>query len=65
MSKMDVRNTLAFLMLSISGIILIAILFYPVPERNIRLIDITLGVFLGNLASIIGYYFSASKSPNP
>ena len=38
-----------------------ALIFYPIPEGNIQMVNILLGAFTGSFVTVIGYFFGSSK----
>jgi hypothetical protein len=61
-TKTDVRNILAVVSLLATILLMLVLLFYPVPARNTDLVNIAMGYFLGQATgSVFGFYFGASK----
>lgn len=55
------RTILAIAVMLGAVLMLTLLLFNPVPERNVRLLDITMGYFFGLVTMAFSYYFGSSK----
>ena len=63
MNKTDVRNYLAVTTTVGVLVILIMLVFYPIPKSNVELLYMGIGFFMGQgFGGVMGYYFSANKS---
>ncbi|MHB1050997.1 MAG: hypothetical protein ACYC09_13030 [Bacteroidota bacterium] len=47
---------------SLSFIILVLLVFNPLPSENKDIVNIALGTFLGMAVTVVGYFFGSSKS---
>jgi hypothetical protein len=47
---------------AISAIIIICLIFQPLPEVNKDIVNIALGALLGMAVTVVGYFFGSSKS---
>lgn len=47
---------------SLSFIILVLLIFNPLPGENKDIVNIALGTFLGMAVTVVGYFFGSSKS---
>ena len=47
---------------SLSFIILVLLVFNPLPAENKDIVNIALGTFLGMAVTVVGYFFGSSKS---
>lgn len=63
LNKTDVRNLLAMVTLLGVLLLLLVLIFYPIPQRNQELVYMAMGIFLGQgMGGVMGFYFGASKS---
>jgi len=63
LTKTDIRNTLAIIIVIGSFLLLYLLQVKPIPEQNHDLV-LTAGGFIfgGALAGVVGYYFGSTKS---
>jgi len=63
LTKTDIRNTLAIIIVVGSFLLLYLLQVKPIPEQNHDLV-LTAGGFIfgGALAGVVGYYFGATKT---
>jgi len=38
------------------------LIFYEIPEKNVQMVNIALGAFIGAFLTVVGYFFGSSKS---
>jgi 4-hydroxybenzoate polyprenyltransferase len=50
------------MIVSLSFIILVLLVFYPLPEGNKDVVNISLGTFIGMAVTVVAYFFGSSKS---
>ena len=43
-------------------ILLIALVYIPIPESNKDLLNLVVGALIGSFATIVGYFFGSSSS---
>jgi hypothetical protein len=65
-SKTDIRNILAVIIVLGSFLLLYLLQVKPIPEQNHDLV-LTAGGFIfgGALAGVVGFYFGATKTDKP
>lgn len=62
LTKMDIRNVLAILVILLSFCFLFLLAIHKVPIENKDLVNISTGFVIGaSVGAIIGYYFTATK----
>jgi hypothetical protein len=61
LKKTDTRHIIALLMVVGALTFIMALLVARVPAGNENMVNVLSGMVLANLASVIGYYFGASK----
>lgn len=62
-TKSDIRNILAVITVISAFVLLILMLFKPIPVENKDILNISIGIVLGGLlGGINGFYFGASKT---
>lgn len=63
LNKTDVRNVLSVLTLMSVIMLIFILLFYPIPQRNVDLVNVAMGYLMGQaLGGVFGYYFGSSKN---
>lgn len=63
--RQDIRNALAFAIVTWCFIIVLVMLFHPIPPDNKDLLNMVIGfVFGGTLSGVIGFFFGSSKKQN-
>lgn len=63
LSKTDVRNVLALVTLLSVVLLLVILMFYPIPQRNTELVYMAMGYLFGQaMGGVFGYFFSSSKA---
>lgn len=61
-TKTDIRNTMAMVWVVCSFIFLFKLLTKAIPEQNKEVVIAVVGIVLGKLVDIMGYYFGQSKT---
>ena len=66
LTKTDIRNSLAIIIVVGSFLLLYLLQVKPIPEQNHDLV-LTAGGFIfgGALAGVVGFYFGATKTEKP
>ena len=65
LTKMDIRNVLAIMVILLSFCFLFLLALHKVPIENKDLVNISTGFVIGaSVGAIIGYYFTSSKDKN-
>lgn len=61
-SRQDIRNTMAMTWMALSFLFLFKLLYIIIPESNRDIVMIVVGIVVGKLNDIMGYFFGQSKS---
>lgn len=62
LTKMDIRNVLAIMVMLLSFCFLFLLAIHKVPVENKDLVNISTGFVIGaSVGAIIGYYFTSNK----
>ena len=66
LTKSDIRNSLAVIIVLGCFTLMYILQVKPIPAENHDIVNIVCGfVFGGALAGVIGFYFGATKTDNP